>query len=153
MDPITLITSAILVGIVAALKPTAEQAVKDGYSGLKTFIQDRYRISLENLEQKPKSEGHLAVVKSDLEEAKATEDKELLEKAQALIEAVSKTDPNSAQTVGIDLERVKVEGSLILGRINAEQGAIGFRGKNIEVKHDMRIDQIDAKGARNDPKA
>ena len=56
MAPITLITTALVFGIVAGVKPTAEQAIKDMYEGLKTLIIDRYKISLSGLENKPEFE-------------------------------------------------------------------------------------------------
>ena len=33
MDPVSIVVSALVAGAAAALKPTAEQAVKDAYSG------------------------------------------------------------------------------------------------------------------------
>jgi hypothetical protein len=42
MDPITLILTALVTGAAAALKPTAEQAVKDAYAGLKTLLQRKF---------------------------------------------------------------------------------------------------------------
>ena len=40
MDPITIIVTALALGAAAGLKPTAEQAVKVAYAGLKKLIQD-----------------------------------------------------------------------------------------------------------------
>jgi hypothetical protein len=54
MDPVTLIVAALAAGAAAGLKPTAEQAVKDAYAGVKAFILNKYpSLSLEPLEQKP----------------------------------------------------------------------------------------------------
>lgn len=67
MDPITMIVSAIALGAAAGLKPTAEQAVKDAYAGLKALIQLKYaNVSLAPLEEAPESEARRAVVEEDL---------------------------------------------------------------------------------------
>jgi hypothetical protein len=42
LDPVTLITSALLGGASAGLKDTATQSVKDAYAGLKGPIQRRF---------------------------------------------------------------------------------------------------------------
>jgi len=42
LDPVTLITSALLGGASAGLKDTATQNVKDAYTGLKGLIQRRF---------------------------------------------------------------------------------------------------------------
>jgi hypothetical protein len=38
MDPLTSLVTALATGAAAALKPTVEQAVKDGYTALKGLI-------------------------------------------------------------------------------------------------------------------
>ena len=57
MDPITtFIVTALAAGAAAGLTATAEQAVKDAYSGIKQWIQDRYAgVELAVLEKDPKS--------------------------------------------------------------------------------------------------
>lgn len=103
MDPITLITTALTLGIVAGLKPAAEQAVKDAYLGLKTLIQDKYKINLNNLEKKPESEVQVAAVAEQLVDAGADKDTEIIEIAQALVEQIKK------QEGGIEeLDRIQV---------------------------------------------
>src|SRR5207253_2604035 len=42
LDPVTLITSALLGGASAGLKDTATQSVKDAYAGLKRLIHRRF---------------------------------------------------------------------------------------------------------------
>jgi hypothetical protein len=57
MDPITIIVTALAAGAAAGLKPTAEQAIKDAYAGIKVLMLRKYEtLSLEALEQKPDSE-------------------------------------------------------------------------------------------------
>jgi hypothetical protein len=63
MDPVTLIVTAIVAGAAAAAKPTAEQAVKDGYAGLRTLIRRKFanqgevKDALEQVEKKPAEAG------------------------------------------------------------------------------------------------
>ena len=49
MDPGTLIVTALALGAAAGLKATAEQAVKDTYSGLKRLIIDHYHATKQGL--------------------------------------------------------------------------------------------------------
>ena len=59
MDPITLILTTLVTGAAAAFKPTAEQAVKDAYAGLKTLLQHKFagkpaaEVALTEYEKKP----------------------------------------------------------------------------------------------------
>jgi hypothetical protein len=72
MDPISLVVSTLAAGALAALKPTAEQAVKDAYGGLKSLIQRRYgSVDLSQIEKKPKSSSKQESVAEDLREAGA----------------------------------------------------------------------------------
>lgn len=103
MDPVTLITTALTLGIVAGLKTTAEQVVKDAYLGLKTLIQDRYKINLNNLEKKPDSEVQVAAIAEQLVDAGADKDREIINIAQMLVEQIKKQDDGFEQ-----LDRIQV---------------------------------------------
>lgn len=153
MDPISLITTAIIVGIAAALKPTAEQAVKDAYVAMKTLIQDRYKLSLTDLEHQQKPASQIYVIRTSLERLEVTRDLELLKKAQELLEAVALVDASSAGTVGIDIERATIDGQVVIGRVSTEGNSVGFRARDVEIKEDLRIEQIDTKGQQSSPKA
>jgi hypothetical protein len=108
MDPITLIVLALTGGAAAGLKPTAEQAIKDAYSGVKALIQRKYaKVDLTPLERKPESEAKRESVREDLADAGAGKDKELLDKVSALLEALEKQAPESVAAIGIDLKEVK----------------------------------------------
>ena len=39
MDPVTIIVSALVAGAAAGLQPTAEQAIKDAYNGIKALMR------------------------------------------------------------------------------------------------------------------
>jgi hypothetical protein len=93
MDPLSLIVTAVATGAALGLKPTAEQAVKDGYAALKQLLVDRYgdqgdvADAVESVEARPDSEGRQLVLGEELESTDAPGDKELLRRAQALLEA------------------------------------------------------------------
>jgi hypothetical protein len=108
MDPITMIVLALAAGAAAGLKPTAEQAIKDAYTGVKTLIQRKYaKVDLAPLERKPESEAKRESVREDLADATAGKDQELLDKVDALLEALDKQAPESVAAIGIDLKEVK----------------------------------------------
>ncbi|HJQ26306.1 MAG TPA: hypothetical protein VKA60_20500 [Blastocatellia bacterium] len=108
MDPITMIVIALAAGAAAGLKPTAEQAIKDAYAGVKAWIQSKYaKVDLTPLERKPESEAKRESVREDLADAGAGEDQELLDRVNALLVALEKQAPETAAAIGIDLKEVK----------------------------------------------
>lgn len=108
MDPITIIVTALVVGAAAGLKPTAEQAIKDAYVGIKALILRKYEtLSVEALEQKPDSETKRASVAEDLTDAGAGNDKELLDHAKSLLDAVKTHDRAAAAKLNINLDEVE----------------------------------------------
>jgi len=108
MDPATLIVSAVATGAVAALKDTASQAVKDAYAALRSILQHRYgEVDVSPLEAKPASAVKRASLAEDLGETEAPSDRELLGKAQELLDAVELSDPDAAAAVGVDLRQVR----------------------------------------------
>lgn len=110
MDPITIIVAALAAGAAAGLKPTAEQVVKDAYTGLKSFILSKYgAASVAALEQKPESEAKRASVAEDLAEAGAGDDEALLDQAKALLDMVKAYERETAATIGVDLEAIEAE--------------------------------------------
>jgi hypothetical protein len=134
MDPITLILMALVTGAAAALKPTAEQAVKDGYAGIKTLIQRKYgNVNVTLLESDPASKSRQAVVKDDLDKTNAGQDEKLVRDAQALLNAVQTHASDVPMAVGIDLKDIKVATSLNVGKLLAEGNAVGFRGERMDV--------------------
>ncbi len=108
MEPMTMIVLAIAAGAAAGLKPTAEQAIKDAYAGVKALIQRKYtKVDLTPLERKPESEAKRESVREDLADAGASKDQELLDKVKVLLEALENQAPESAAPIGIDLKEVK----------------------------------------------
>ena len=131
MDPITIIVTALALGAAAGLKPTAEQAVKDTYAGIKKLIQDKYQhINLALLEGDPASEARQGVVKEDLAKAKADQDEDVLRQAQALLDAIQKHAPEAAGAVGVDLEDIK-GASLTIEDIIATGTGVKVKGADL----------------------
>ena len=128
MDPLSLIFSAIVAGASAALKPTAEQAVKDAYEGLKALIRSRWRrVAVEAIEGNPSSSERQKILKEDLQAAGQLDDREVLEKAQQLILAVKAHDPAAAEAAGITVRDLDVAGTVNLDDL-AAAGGIAVQG-------------------------
>jgi hypothetical protein len=97
MDPmLSTIVGALAGGAAELLKPTAEQAVKDGYAALKAVIARKFGAAapaVAQLEAKPDSTAKQASAAEDLAAAKAQADGEVLALAKALLEALGKQPP------------------------------------------------------------
>jgi hypothetical protein len=89
LDPVTLITSALLGGASAGLKDTATLSVKDAYAGLKALIQRRFHgrqeagVALAQHDANP--EVWAPALREELAQAGADRDKEILEAARRLL--------------------------------------------------------------------
>ena len=125
MDPLTILATALVLGAAEGLKPTAGQAIRDGYAGLKALLLrklgERQEVGdvLERVEQKPDSEGRKTVLKEDLEAAGAHKDKELLAAAKDLLE---KADPQGAQRGKYKIDfHGEVKGAVIGDHAHVEQ--------------------------------
>jgi hypothetical protein len=101
MDPLSMIAIALTTGATAALKPTAEQAIKDAYAGLKALIQRKFGASSEvakavdGVETKPDSQGRQTTLKEELTAANVAQDQDILQAAQRLLDLV-KAQPDGA---------------------------------------------------------
>jgi hypothetical protein len=151
VDPITIIGAALTLGIAAGLKPTAEQAVKDAYKGLKQLIERRYEVDLGGLEKKPDSEAQQAAVKESLSDAGADTDEELLDQAKALIDLVKRQAPDTATAQGIDLDDIEAE-YLKVKKILAEGQAKAVTMKKVKATGGIEIEDVTARSEPSDPK-
>ena len=94
MDALNLIVSAVTTGAALGLKPTAEQAVKDGYAALKQLLIDRYGDqgdltgAVESVENHADADWPQSRLEETLGKTDAPQDAELLRQAQALLKAV-----------------------------------------------------------------
>ena len=144
MDPITLIVTALALGAAAGLKPTAEQAVKDAYAGLKKLIQDRYaraKPAVELLESDPAQETYKQAAQQALNKTDTAKDAEVLQQAQALLKLAKELDPQAAGDIGIktgdidvttdvNIEQLIARGnvSIDLGKVTSHEGGLRISG-------------------------
>ena len=101
MEPITLITTALVAGAAAAGTDVGGMALKDAYGALKQFIVDRYekvRPAVEMVENNPAEAAFGTAAAAALKNAGAADDAELLDLARnlnALLEEQEKAAPGS----------------------------------------------------------
>ena len=147
MEPITAIVTALAVGAAAGLKQTGEQMIKDGYGALKMLIQRRYtKVNLSLLEESPESQNRRAVIEEDLIKSGAHHDEELLLQAKKLLDMVYEHAPESASTIGVDLEDIKAA-SLRIADVTAT--GTGVKARNVTATGDIDIRGVRA-GYRGD---
>ncbi|MER0171416.1 MAG: hypothetical protein DU489_12585 [Nitrosomonas sp.] len=143
MDPIMIIVTALAAGAAAGLKPTAEQAIKDAYVGLKTLIQHKYKIlSVEALEQKPDSETKQASIVEDLTDAGAANDMELLDQAKSLIDVVKAHDLAAAARININFE--DIEASYLKLKDAAAEGDVNITIKKTTISGGIYLEGLTA---------
>jgi hypothetical protein len=142
MDPLTSLVTALAAGAAAALKPTVEQAVKDGYTVLKGLIQRKYaQVDVNQLEANPSSKNRRGVVEEDLKAAGADTDAEVLQKAQELLEAIQRQAPQTAAAIGVGLK--EIEGaSLAIRRVIAT--GTGVKIEQGKFSSDIIIEDVQA---------
>ena len=91
-----MITGALVAGAGAAVKDVATQAVKDTYASLKKMVVSRFGTkadvtnAIQQVEQKPDSEGRHAVLKEELKLAAVDKDGELVEQAKTMLDLLKK---------------------------------------------------------------
>lgn len=116
MDPHTIIATALSLGATTALKSTAEQAVKDAYSALKSLLVRKFGSkgdtakAVDGVEAKPDSDARKAVLQEELESAGAGKDQEVVDRATELLKLMESKSPG-------------VTGGLV-GQINAAGGKV-----------------------------
>jgi len=141
MNPIQLIVTALVAGASNALESTASAAIKDAYTGLKNLIKNNYPdVGVDRLEKKPDSTARKKVVQEDLEEADAASNTELLQKAQALLDAF-KAEPSSLKGVML----AEIEGASLTIKNIIVQGTGNLTGaevKNSKFTGDLVITDV-----------
>lgn len=123
MEPLTLIVTALTLGIAAGLQSSAEQVIKDAYQSLKQLIERRYTINLGGLEGKPDSEVQRAAVNESLADAKADQDEDVLDKAKALIRLIESKQPETIARLNIDITDVEAASITVTGVQATGKGA------------------------------
>jgi hypothetical protein len=151
MDPITLIVTALTAGAAAALKPTAEKAVKDAYEGLRTIILDRYRRSadrLKTIEADPSAADERERLREELASMKVAEDYEAMVQAQKVLEAVQPHAEAVASEAHIDLRDIEVGANAVIERVSGDVVKITIR--KAKIGENLTISDL---GNRNRPAA
>lgn len=142
MDYTTLLVTALIVGAVNATKDVAEQAVKDGYTGLKKLIQSRYKaVDVEQLEKNPESTARQEIIEEELTAVNASQDSELIQKAAELLETAAQTlAKEDLQIIGVEV--VEVEGgNLTIRRVTSTGQGILIKKSKLG---DIEIGEVDA---------
>jgi len=152
MDPVSLIVVALATGAAAALKSTAETAIKDAYSAFKTLIQRKYsQVNVALVESEPASKTRQDVVREDLQKSDAPQDLELLRRAQALLDTVQQKAPEAARVVGLDLEDLKAASASIKKIVAEGSGAVGIRIGSADVKGEFVVEDVQARDGAHSP--
>jgi hypothetical protein len=110
IDAITTLVTALTAGATAALKPTAESAVKDTYNGLKDFLKRKFggKVALDRVEEKPSSEMEQKALAENLAQVGADKDKALFDEVEKLIAALKEHAPDT-KVNGINITNVEAE--------------------------------------------
>ncbi|WP_440101127.1 hypothetical protein [Streptosporangium sp. H16] len=134
MDPLT---AAIILGAGAGLKEGATQAVRDAYNAIRNLLTSRYpTLDLRPLEENAGSATERESLSADLVERGALEDAELLESARSLVETVEREDPQSAASLGVDLNAIRAE-FITIARVVG-----GVRAQDVQTKGGISISDI-----------
>jgi hypothetical protein len=144
MDPLSLIVMAMVAGAAAGLKPTAEAAVKDAYTGLKRLIKQRFeRVSVDVIEGDPSNSMRQRILKDDLQKTGAGQDPDVLKQAQEVIDTVLAHAPQAATSVGIKLDDLTAA-SVSLKRILADR--INIEASRAQIRGDFVIEDVGTPG-------
>jgi flagellar capping protein FliD len=149
MDPLTSLVTALAAGAAAALQSTVEQGVKDAYAALKGLIQRKYtQVNVDQLEANSSSKNRRGVLEEDLKAAGADTDAEVLQHAQALLEAIQRQAPQTAAAIGVDLK--DIEGASLAIRRVIATGA-GVKVEQGKFSGDITIEDVRAGGQEGAP--
>lgn len=97
MDPVTLVVSALVGGLMAGLTDTAKAAIKDMYDALKSRLvkktdkNEDIQDALDKVEKQPDSKARQELLKEELGKLELDKDDELLKLAQSLLDALKES--------------------------------------------------------------
>lgn len=124
MDPITIISTALISGAAAGLKPTAEKAVKDAYIALKAYLASKWRnfdiTATESLENKPAEEK----LKDKMQELNMQNDSSLVRLSSELISLIKEHDMSIAKEISIRLGEVSAQKDINLAGLSSQNGSV-----------------------------
>jgi hypothetical protein len=109
MEPVSAIALSLALGAARiAGEETIKSLVKDAYDKLKDLIKTRYpKVSVEQLEQAPKSKSRRSVVEEDLIESGAGRDPDVVIAAKELTTLIEQHAPATAAEIGVDLQDIR----------------------------------------------
>jgi len=137
MDPINTLIAAIVAGSVVATQDVATQAVKDGYAALKALLVRKFgetsdvADALQKVENKPNSEARQALLTEELDSAGASQDLELVQRAQAFLTLLEE----SGLAPGRSYHPATLTGS---GAIAQGKGAVAAGERGVAVGGDVK---------------
>lgn len=144
MDPLAPLVAALLAGAAAGLKTTVADAVKDGYGALKRILGERYKtVDLATIERDPQKTDARQTLQEQLRNSGAATDPELMSSAKALLDEVSRAEPDLADVIGVDLEGIKAGRVRIDDIVSARSGV---RVKDAVARGDFEISRVRAGG-------
>ena len=118
------IVSALSSGGMFVLEKAGAEAVKDAYGLLKAWVKKHYpSVSVDQLEEQPKSEARQAVVAEDLEREGAFKDAELVKLAQTVVALIQQQGSDVARSIGVDVGK--------LDKANVSLGNVTVTGKGV----------------------
>lgn len=137
------IVAALIAGAVSVSEEVASDAVKDAYNGLKTVIQDVYKIaSLKLLEKNTDSEAFKLALEEEVTGASELEnDPEVSEKFEALALALSEQPEEAQHVTGLSFKRIKGDNIEIANIVSSGAGVVG---EDIVATGDVKIIGIKA---------
>jgi hypothetical protein len=129
MDPITVAIVAVLPTLAA---DTVKFTVKDAYEGLKAVIRRKWgdtgpiAKAISALEEDPKSKAQAAVLEEKVATAKATEDTEVVQALQKLVEQMKTYGIGGEAVTGIQFNMSGGVVQGVAGAANVQVGSMTF---------------------------
>jgi tetratricopeptide (TPR) repeat protein len=114
------------------LKKICPNPVRDAYSELRAWIFDNHPgvTSIERIEREPSSPELQEVLRHELEREEVAQDRELIKRAQILVELVQMQAPDVVRSIGVDLG-VLDQVNVIFERVLAGHGIVGAKIENV----------------------
>ena len=144
MDPIL---AALVAGATAAASGVASDALKDAYAGLKAVLSDGYKfLSTQLLEKNPTSQAYQEAVSDELKATPAVaEDGAVLEKVEAVQNALISEPPAQLSAWGIDVKQIEAGRDIVIERIKGTGG--GLKADRMDAGQDVKLSDIEGGGA------
>ena len=133
------IVSALSSGGMFVLEKAGAEAVNDAYGLLKAWVKKHYpSVSVDQLEEQPKSEARQAVVAEDLEREGAFKDAELVKLAQTVVALIQKQGSDVARSIGVDVGKLD-KANVSLGNVTVTVTGKGVTGVRMDHVSDSTL--------------